>query len=91
MSTQACCCAASRPILLQTAPLPTHVRCSPRHGEPFNVLRYELDQHYDSHYDSFGGQLILQRFCRLCHAACDVRGCRFWWPFSGCCMQRAVC
>ncbi|KAI7843720.1 hypothetical protein COHA_002618 [Chlorella ohadii] len=23
------------------------------HGEPFNVLRYELDQHYDSHYDSF--------------------------------------
>ncbi|KAL4434033.1 hypothetical protein ABPG75_000474 [Micractinium tetrahymenae] len=23
------------------------------HGEPFNVLRYELSQHYDSHYDSF--------------------------------------
>lgn len=22
-------------------------------GEPFNVLRYNLDQHYDSHYDSF--------------------------------------
>lgn len=23
------------------------------HGEPFNVLRYENGQHYDSHYDSF--------------------------------------
>lgn len=23
------------------------------HGEPFNVLRYEPGQHYDSHYDSF--------------------------------------
>lgn len=23
------------------------------HGEPFNILRYELGQHYDSHYDSF--------------------------------------
>lgn len=23
------------------------------HGEPFNVLRYELNQHYDSHYDAF--------------------------------------
>ncbi len=23
------------------------------HGEPFNVLRYEHGQHYDSHYDSF--------------------------------------
>eukprot|EP00232_Nephroselmis_pyriformis_P021595 CAMPEP_0182867544 /NCGR_PEP_ID=MMETSP0034_2-20130328/8775_1 /TAXON_ID=156128 /ORGANISM="Nephroselmis pyriformis, Strain CCMP717" /LENGTH=231 /DNA_ID=CAMNT_0024999903 /DNA_START=148 /DNA_END=840 /DNA_ORIENTATION=- len=25
----------------------------PRHGEPFNVLRYELGQKYDSHYDTF--------------------------------------
>lgn len=23
------------------------------HGEPFNVLRYQLGQHYDSHYDVF--------------------------------------
>lgn len=23
------------------------------HGEPFNVLRYEPSQHYDSHYDAF--------------------------------------
>ncbi|CAK0751918.1 hypothetical protein CVIRNUC_002105 [Coccomyxa viridis] len=23
------------------------------HGEPFNVLRYQLGQHYDSHYDIF--------------------------------------
>ena len=23
------------------------------HGEPFNILRYEQNQHYDSHYDSF--------------------------------------
>ena len=23
------------------------------HGEPFNILRYEVGQHYDSHYDSF--------------------------------------
>lgn len=23
------------------------------HGEPFNVLRYQLGQHYDSHYDTF--------------------------------------
>lgn len=25
----------------------------PGHGESFNVLRYELGQHYDSHYDAF--------------------------------------
>lgn len=25
----------------------------PGHGEPFNVLRYEPSQHYDSHYDAF--------------------------------------
>ena len=24
-----------------------------RHGEPFNVLRYEKGQKYDSHYDTF--------------------------------------
>ena len=24
-----------------------------RHGEPFNVLRYEVGQKYDSHYDTF--------------------------------------
>jgi prolyl 4-hydroxylase len=23
------------------------------HGEPFNVLRYQLGQHYDAHYDTF--------------------------------------
>lgn len=23
------------------------------HGEAFNILRYENDQHYDSHYDAF--------------------------------------
>ena len=38
---------------------PTSALCTHygRHGEPFNVLRYELSQHYDSHYDSFGGCL----------------------------------
>ena len=29
----------------------THVHYT--HGEPFNVLRYELGQKYDSHYDTF--------------------------------------
>ena len=41
------------------------VRC--RHGEPFNVLRYEPSQHYDSHYDSFSeeeyGPQFSQRVC----------------------------
>ena len=41
-----------------------------RHGEPFNVLRYELNQHYDSHYDSFSeeeyGPQTSQRVRRRC-------------------------
>ena len=36
--------------------VPSHSR---RHGEPFNVLRYELSQHYDSHYDSFGAAWLV--------------------------------
>lgn len=26
-------------------------------GEPFNVLKYQLDQHYDSHLDAFDPQV----------------------------------
>ena len=53
----------------QTAPLqtakPAAVPCS--HGEPFNVLRYNLQQKYDSHYDSFGGCTARSRI-RWCDA-----------------------
>ena len=28
----------------------------PFHGEAFNVLRYELGQHYDQHYDTFDAE-----------------------------------
>jgi hypothetical protein len=54
------------------------------HGEPFNILRYEVGQHYDSHYDSFstadygvqasqrvrawGGWVGRQRGCLCCGA-----------------------
>lgn len=49
---------------LQTAK-PAAVPCS--HGEPFNVLRYNLQQKYDSHYDSFGGCTARSRI-RWCDA-----------------------
>jgi hypothetical protein len=40
------------------------------HGEAFNILRYELGQHYDSHYDAFAeeeyGKQTSQRVSARC-------------------------
>ena len=42
------------PISLSLAPHPQRAAHLPvNHGEAFNVLRYGLDQHYASHYDTF--------------------------------------
>lgn len=49
------------------------------HGEAFNILRYENNQHYDSHYDAFEeamyGRQESQRVCCcavLLDWSCDI-------------------
>lgn len=45
------------------------------HGEPFNVLRYENGQHYDSHYDAFDEASYGKQFSQ--RVRCLVSTCIF--------------
>uniref|UniRef100_A0A2P2M398 procollagen-proline 4-dioxygenase n=1 Tax=Rhizophora mucronata TaxID=61149 RepID=A0A2P2M398_RHIMU len=56
------------------------------HGEPFNVLRYEIGQKYDSHYDAFNpaeyGPQKDQRVASFLLYLSDVQGGETMFPFE---------
>lgn len=58
------------------------------HGEPFNVLRYQLTQHYDSHYDvfdpeSYGPQASQRMATVLIYLSAPEEGGETVFPLEG--------